>query len=326
MEVHKPVLVNELISNIPIDRIRVMVDATVGLGGHAINFLKGTNLRLIGLDIDEESLKIAERNLIDFQGRVELIEANYKDIKDVARMLHLSDIDFICADLGLSSYQLSCERRGFSFMIESPLDMRYSKKTKITAEELVNTLDKYELEWIFLNYGEEARARQIAEEIIRERKKQRIKTTMQLVDIVHRVKGKRERNLDSATLVFQALRIAVNDELNNLKIFLKSAFDVLSLNGYLAVISYHSLEDRIVKNAFKLYSARCRCNEGKCKCEGEPLAEMITRKVIKPTKEEVRDNRRARSAKLRIIKKIAELKYSEYIDNLGLDRHICYKK
>lgn len=322
MEVHKPVLVKEIIANVPLERVRVAIDATVGTGGHSLYFLEGTNIKLLGMDIDEESLEVAGRRLEIFKDRVKLIEANYIDINKVVERLGIKGVDFICADLGLSSFQLSCERRGFSFMIDAPLDMRFSKKIQKSAEDLVNSLSRYELESVFRNYGQEPMAKRIAAEIVRAREKGRIKTTQQLVEIVRAVKSRGGRKHDVATLVFQALRIAVNRELDNLQIFLGEAFKVLSGGGYLAVISYHSLEDRIVKNMFRLWSGVCRCGLGECKCEGEALVRLVTKKAIKPSRQEVIRNRRSRSARLRIIQKIAELRYPEYLEKIKPDRRL----
>lgn len=321
MEAHKPVLVKELIENIPLERMRIAIDATVGTGGHSLYLLENSNIKLVGIDIDEESLDVASRRLKRFKERVELIEANYIDIKKVVERLGIKGVDFVCADLGLSSFQLNCERRGFSFTVDAPLDMRFSKDIRQRAEDLVNGLSKDELESLFRNYGEEPMSKRIAAEIVKVREKRRIETAHQLAEVVRVVKSKGVRKHDSATLVFQALRIAVNKELDNLKIFLREAFKVLNVGGYLAVISYHSLEDRIVKKMFKVYSIVCRCGLEKCKCEGQPLVRLVTKKAIKPSRQEVINNRRSRSAKLRIIQKIAELRFPEYLEEIKSDRH-----
>ncbi len=321
MEIHRPVLVKEICENIALDKINLIIDATIGLGGHAKNFLKFTKARLIGLDLDNESLKIAEENLKEFKERVKLIEINYRYIKDVVKNLGLEGIDLICADLGISSYQLNYERRGFSFLEDAKLDMRFSDKNEVNAMELLNNSSIEELEWIFRVYGEEPMAKSIADEVVNQRRNRKIESTVELVNIVRKIKGKGSRRHNPATLVFQALRIAVNDELMNLRIFLQEGFKVLSIGGYMVIISYHSVEDRIVKNIFKLYSLSCRCRLTECRCEGKPLARLINKKVIRPSREEILRNRSSRSAKLRIIQKIDEIRFPEYLDNFDIGRH-----
>lgn len=306
---HKPVLVHEILSVLPLNKFRLIVDATVGLGGHTLHFLKNSHVQVIGVDKDAESLRIAEMNLIDYLDRTTLVEGNYKNIKETMKELMLDGADFIFADLGLSSYQLDNERRGFSFYKEGPLDMRFNTTSTLTAAELVNRMSKKELACIFKQYGEEPRAEKIASAIVQARKQGRITTTCQLEEIVRKAKRFESRKHNPVTLVFQALRIAVNDELNDLSAFMIDAFDVLNVNGYMAIISYHSLEDRIVKDAFKKFASKCRCQRLKCQCEGEELAHLVNKKPIVPMSQEISMNPRARSAKLRILHKVLPLRY-----------------
>lgn len=195
--------------------------------------------------------------------------------------------------------------------------MRFSTTTTLTAGELVNCLGKKELARLFTLYGEEPRAERIANAIVQARKMGKIATTLQLGEIVKKAKGFDRRKHNSATLVFQALRIAVNDELTNLCSFLINAFDALAENGYMAIISYHSLEDRVVKGAFRKFASRCRCNQIKCICEGEELARLVNKKPVVPSAEEIQVNPRARSAKLRIIRKVAPLRYYAFVDTMS---------
>ncbi|OGF62379.1 MAG: 16S rRNA (cytosine(1402)-N(4))-methyltransferase [Candidatus Fischerbacteria bacterium RBG_13_37_8] len=322
--IHEPVLVEELLQHMPISEMKLIIDATIGLGGHARHFLSKTDAHLVGIDLDRESLRIAEDNLIAYAGRITLVEDNFRNIKEIAERLELESIDFICADLGLSSFQLNCEKRGFSFTKDGPLDMRYSDRMKADAANLVNNLGYQELVALFRKYGEEPRAHRIAEEILRERRTGSITSTMQLAEIIRRAKAKRSRKHDPATLVFQALRIAVNEELENLTIFLRDAFDVLNRRGYLAIIAYHSLEDRIVKTAFRQLAARCRCELSRCSCEGKPVGRLVNKKVIKPSREEIIRNPQARSAKLRIIEKISHVQFPQFLAAQCPDRHILF--
>lgn len=285
------------------------VDATVGGGGHALEILKACKgCRLIGMDRDGDALKAAAQNLGDFMERVTLVRENFRNIKEVLMGLGVDGADGIMFDLGVSSYQFDAVERGFSFRFDSRLDMRMDGAQETTARDLVNTLDVNELTGILRDYGEEKNAKRIARAIDRARRSSPIETTGELVRIVLETTPKRfhARAIHPATKVFQALRIAVNDELGSLSEGLYAGVDALRGGGRMVVISFHSLEDRIVKKAFRELSAGCVCPARipKCVCGKKPAVELLTKKALTPSEEEVRINPRARSAKLRAAVKI----------------------
>ena len=280
------------------------VDATVGAGGHAEGILeRGPEARLLGLDRDLHALDLARRRLARFGGRVELLEANFADLEEV--LADRPNADGILADLGVSSMQLDEGRRGFSFRREGPLDMRMGRDGR-TAADIVATASAEELTRIFREWGEERMAAKIARGIVRERTRQPIQTTRQLARIVAVEKGGREK-IDPATRVFQALRIEVNQELTALARFLAAAVARLNGGGRLAVISYHSLEDRIVKDAFRRESGVCLCPPRlpQCVCGARAALRVLTRRPLRPSDAETRRNPRSRSAKLRVAEKVA---------------------
>lgn len=284
----------------------IYVDATLGGGGHALKILKSVpTARLIAIDQDAEAIERCRTVLAPFKDRVTFIRDNFSNILEITTRegLSVGGVDGILADIGLSTFQLESDARGFSFMKEARLDMRMDKTRETTAFDLVNTLSAKELERIFSQYGEERFSRRIARSIVARRADGEIETTLELRDIIHRsipAKFKRER-IDPATRVFQALRIAVNDELAALDEFLSGSVAALKPGGTLVVISFHSLEDRIVKRKFKEFSVDCICPPRipQCVCDHEKTLEILTRRVVKPSEAEVASNPRARSAKLR---------------------------
>jgi 16S rRNA (cytosine1402-N4)-methyltransferase len=254
----------------------------------------GPGASIIGLDIDKKSVHRAQSRLKDLACRVILIHSNFSKIADCLHNEGIDSADFILADLGVCSAQLSDAEMGLSFQSNMPLDMRFDKRLKTTAADIVNKADEKSLADLIYRFGEDRASRRIARFIVRSRRREQITTTSQLAQIVCRAlaqpRRKRRPRIHPATRTFQALRIAVNKELENLEMLLISAPQILKKNGYIAVISYHSLEDRIVKNNFK-------------QNENESVYRVITKKPIVPTPEEIAENRRARSAKLRIAQK-----------------------
>ena len=287
---HIPVLAEETIKFLNISKESVVVDCTVGEGGHSERILRIVKQGgfLIGIDKDVEAIEKANERLSLISNNFVLVHDNFANIKTILKNLNIGKVDAVLADLGLSSLQLQFGERGFSFMKEGPLDMRMNRESGITAFEIVNQFPEEELSDIFYFYGEEKKARAIASAIARYRKKKKIDTTTELAEIVGKVYGFRRGRVNPATKVFQSLRIAVNGELDDLKNFLKNVPCVLQKSGRVAVISYHSLEDRIVKNAFK----------------SDERLRRINKKVIRPSIEEVKLNRRARSAKLRVAERV----------------------
>lgn len=273
----------------------VYLDCTVGAGGHSraiLDEMRG-KVRIIGIDRDEEALKIASQELKEYKEQTTLIKANFKDLPQVIKEENVGLVNGIIYDLGLSSMQLDSQTRGFSFRWTAPLDMRMDSSQALTAAHLVGELSQKELEDIFFELGEERWARRIAEFIVEERRQNPIKTTSNLLEVMRRAvpaKFRRGRRTHFATRVFQALRIKVNEELENLRVSLSYSFDLLQKEGRVCVISYHSLEDRIAKQKF---------NEAK-----EEKLNILTKKVIRPSKKEVRINPRARSARLRVAERI----------------------
>jgi 16S rRNA (cytosine1402-N4)-methyltransferase len=283
------------------------VDATVGAGGHAERLLEqGPGVRLLGIDRDPDALDLALQRLARFAGRFELVAGDFAELDAVLAERVDADADGILADLGVSSMQLERGERGFSFRRDGPLDMRMGTSGR-TAADIVATASVEELTRIFRDYGEERMAAKIARGIVAERTRSPIQTTRQLARIVAGQKGSREK-IDPATRVFQALRIEVNQELVALGRFLAAAVARLKPGGRLAVISYHSLEDRIVKDAFRRESGVCLCPPKlpACVCGARAALRVLTRRPIRPGEPEQRRNPRSRSARLRVAERIEE--------------------
>jgi 16S rRNA (cytosine1402-N4)-methyltransferase len=291
---HKPVMLDEVISFIKPGKGDIIVDATIGAGGHSCEILKmiEPDGLLIGIDKDAEILKIAGRYLSKISDSYKLYQADYVDLDYILNKLEISKVQGILLDLGVSSLQLDSMERGFSFIKEGPLDMRMDRSQGKTAEDLLKKLSQREMADIFWRYGEEGRSRRIAKAIIQERKSgAEIKTTTQLSKIVEKAlfttkKYQKKRKIHPATRVFQALRIAVNDELKSLEYFLNNVCEFLTSGSRIVVVSFHSLEDRLVKSAFR-------------KGQGASSLEILTKKPLSPLDSEIRENVRARSAKLR---------------------------
>ncbi|MGQ9693265.1 MAG: 16S rRNA (cytosine(1402)-N(4))-methyltransferase RsmH [Thermodesulfobacteriota bacterium] len=295
---HKPVLLAEAIKFLICDPEGMYVDGTVGSGGHALLILERTapEGRLIGLDWDTQAIRRARQNLAFFGKRVTLINKNFKEIGEVLKNLAINKVNGILLDLGISKEQIEDGERGFSFQREGPLDMRLSEEITITARDLINNLSAAELRDIFRTYGEEKWAGRIAKAIVRQRQSAPINSTRELVNIIKKAIPCYPSRLHPATRTFQALRIAVNKELENLEIFLNQAPELLLPQGRMVIISYHSLEDRLVKNSFR---ELVRGNK-----QESSAFHLLTPKPVTPTREEITTNPRARSAKLRAIEKI----------------------
>ena len=293
---HTPVLAGTLAEQITLPSDGVMVDATIGQGGHSLLLGKtlGPEAVVVGLDVDTNAVRRAQINLKELACKVILLNSNFSQIGEQLAGQGIKKVDFILADLGISSVQLADAEFGLSFQTNMPLDMRIDKRLKRTAADIVNKSDEKSLADLIYGFGQDRASRRIARFIVRQREIEPIKTTGQLAQIVCKAFGKTKRGRRSrihpATRTFQALRIAVNDELENLKKLLASAPDLLKINGYIAVISFHSLEDRLVKSDFRQNGM-------------SGIYRIVTKKPIVPTQEEIKENRRARSAKLRIAQK-----------------------
>lgn len=281
------------------------VDATIGAGGHASGILAGSSPSglLLGMDRDEIALAIAREKLAGFEDRVFLRHSSYVNMETEVGNLGWTDVDGILMDLGLSSMQLDTPERGFSFRTDNPLDMRFDPTSGISASDLINTTREEEISRILWEYGEEPKSRQIAAAIIRNRP---VTTTGQLAGLVARVYGPRRGEHHPATRTFQAVRIAVNDELGGLQKILPVAIRLLKQGGRLAIITFHSLEDRMVKQFFQRESHDCLCppNQPVCTCGHKAVIRLVQRKPVCPTEEEIKRNPRSRSAKLRIAEKL----------------------
>ena len=293
---HVAVLAETLAEQINLLPDAVMVDATIGQGGHSFLFGKtlGPDAVIVGLDVDKKSIREARSRLKDLDCRVILLHSNFSRISEQIHGQGIEKADFILADLGMCSAQLADSGMGLSFLVDMPLDMRIDKRLKTTAADIVNKADQTSLADLIYRFGQDRASRRIARFIVRRRVREPITTTGQLAGIVSKAlarPGRKARSrIHPATRTFQALRIAVNNELENLEKLLGSAPALLKENGYIAVISFHSLEDRLVKNDFK-------------QNQKQDIYRIITKKPIVPSRQEIAENRRARSAKLRIAQK-----------------------
>jgi 16S rRNA (cytosine1402-N4)-methyltransferase len=309
MAYHTPVMVREVLEHLAPRESGTYFDCTVGGGGHAEAILKasGPEGRLVGLDWDAEAIEESQNRLGAFGARVALVRASFRELGKAARRVGNLRADGILIDCGVSSRQLEQFERGFSFLAEGPLDMRMDQSQGLTAADIVNRADAKELARMFMEYGEERRARAIATAIVKEREQHLMRTTTQLATLIERVSPRRGRATHPATRVFQALRIAVNGELENLRIGLAEAAELLNPGGRLVVISFHSLEDRIVKRFFRQMSKECICPPRlpACVCGHKRTFRVLTRKPVVPSETEIQQNPRARSAKLRAVEKIA---------------------
>ena len=306
---HVSVLLEECLEGLDIKPDGIYVDGTLGGAGHSSQIVQRlTTGRLIGIDRDPVALAAAGERLKPWQDRVTLVHSNFCQIAQVLKDLNISGVDGILLDLGVSSPQLDDGARGFSYMADAPLDMRMNSEDAMTAETVVNTWSQEELRRILYTYGEERYAPQIAAAICRRREAEPIKTTLELVDIIRSAMpaaALREKQ-HPAKRSFQAIRIAVNDELGSVEKVMEDAIPCLNPNGRLAVITFHSLEDRIVKNAMAAAAKGCTCppNFPECVCGKKPKAELVNRKPITASQEELEVNPRSRSAKLRVCRKL----------------------
>lgn len=289
---HKSVLLDEIVGFLSPKPDGIYVDATVGSGGHAEKILEESapSGRLIGIDIDPLMLDISRKRLSGFSERCSLVEGNYIELQEILKGLELDEVDGIIFDFGVSTEHFLDSHRGFSITNDGPLDMRLSPTIGITAYEIVNKWKLEHLIELLYKYGEERQAKRIVKYIIEERRRNKIKTTGELAGLIIKAVGGRRGKTHPATKTFQALRIAVNDELNNIKAVLPIAVSALKIGGRICVISFHSLEDRLVKNIFRDLSGS--------------KVKIITKKPIVPAREEIIANPRARSAKLRVVEKI----------------------
>ena len=301
---HRPVLVREMLDLLAVRRGGTYVDGTVGSGGHAAALLEqiGPAGTLIGIDRDSAAIGRATERLQDYPGRCRLVHGNYADMAAIAASMGVDQVDGILLDLGVSSEQLETPERGFSFMDDGPLDMRMDTSDGETAAELVNRLSQAELGELIRCLGEEPMARRIAAAVVRDRSLSPIAGTGRLAATVAGVAGRRRGRIHPATRTFQALRMAVNDEQKHLRAGLAAGLDLLNVGGRMAVISFHSIEDREVKTFFRRHAGRWESlQSGGRKWIGEkPRVTLVTRKPAGPSEQEIADNPRCRSAKLRV--------------------------
>jgi 16S rRNA (cytosine1402-N4)-methyltransferase len=307
---HTPVLLQEILANLPSIKIKTLIDCTLGLGGHLKTLIQNlcSDVQVLAFDQDQNNLSVAKERLIDYSSSIHFINDNFQNLVKYARKYNFDKVDLILLDLGLSSPQVDQASRGFSFSQDGPLDMRFNKNQNLTAADILNQYSEKQLAAILWRYGEIKKANKLAQTIYRVRNIKPVTTTLDLAAILKDFFP--ENQLKKALpCVFQAFRIAVNDELRVLKEVLPSAIDLLKPGGRIMVISYHSLEDRIVKETFKYFSADCHCDKNNpvCICHFQPSIKIITKKPITPAPEEIIKNPRGRSAKLRIAEKL-ELK------------------
>lgn len=306
---HVTVLMKETVEGLNIKPKGIYVDGTLGGGGHSFQVLQRLEEggKLIGIDQDQDALAAAGKRLGIFEGRFLPVHANFSEIKSVLENLGIEKIDGMMMDLGVSSYQLDEAERGFSYMQDGKLDMRMNQTSDFTAYDVVNGYEERELFKIIKDYGEENWASRIAKFIVEARKEKPIETTYELVDIIKAaIPAKaRQDGPHPAKRTFQAIRIEVNDELKIIEKTINDAIDAMNPGGRLCIITFHSLEDRIVKNAYRDLAQGCTCPPELpvCVCNGKPKVKVITRKPMIPTEEEIENNPRARSAKLRICEK-----------------------
>lgn len=307
MKIHKSVLLEESIEALNLKKGDVVVDATLGSSGHSREILKkiGDEGKLIGIDFDKKNITESD---IKSDKRVLLINENFSNIEEIMAQAGIEKVDSILADLGYSSDQLEDPEYGMSFLKEGRLNMRLDGRDDLTAFQVVNEYDQEKLEKIIRDFGEEKFARRIASGIVEKRKEKNIETTKELAEIIKSCIPARQANqkIHPATRTFQAIRIEVNAELENLESFLKGSIKSLKRGGRLAVISFHSLEDRIIKNIFRENARGCICPSDfpQCVCGKEPQLKVITKKPIVAQVDEVMENPRSRSAKLRVAEKI----------------------
>lgn len=304
-EPHRPVLYQEIINALSPASPDRLVDATLGAGGHAAGLLAASapDGQLLGMDVDPQALALARNRLDMYAARAHLVQASYTTLSAQVRSLGWENVQGIVADLGVSSMQVDTADRGFSFSKDGRLDMRFDQRQAVTAGDLVNSLPENDLADLIWRYGEEKLARRIARHIILARP---LEGTLELAAVISRAAGGKHQRIHPATRTFQALRIAVNQELQAIEVFLPQAIDILAPGGRLAVISFHSLEDRLIKQFFRREARDCLCppEAPVCTCGHKARIKEITRKPIEASAEEISANPRSRSAKLRVAQKI----------------------
>ena len=306
---HVSVLLEECIENLQIKQDGIYVDGTMGGGGHSLAICKRlTTGRLIAIDQDLYAHQAAKKRLKDHLQKVTFVHDNFGKIKEILQSLNITAVGGILLDIGVSSHQLDESKRGFSYQQDAPLDMRMDSTSKFCAYDVVNTYSEERLNKIIFEYGEERWAKRIAKFIVEQRKQKPIETTAELVDCIKKAvpKGARKDGPHPAKRTFQAIRIEVNQELEMLEKVIFEAVELLKPKGRLCIITFHSLEDRIVKNAFRLQENPCTCPKEfpVCVCGKKPKAKVITRKPIVPSQQEQQQNHRCRSAKLRVLEGI----------------------
>jgi len=304
--IHKTVLLNEAVEGLFCSAGKLYVDATAGGGGHSYEIAKriGEQSSLLAFDVDEDAIKAASEKLKDFTN-TKIINASYTQIPEILKQEGIEKITGgILFDLGASFHQLTSAERGFSFTKDAFLDMRFNKEQDLTAFKVINKFSETELANIFYKYGEEKFSRRIAKKIVEKRKEKPVKTTTELADIIKSIVPFQKKGINPATRVFQALRIFVNKELENIETTLQQIIPLLDKGARIVVISFHSLEDRLVKNIFREYSLDCKCPKEQliCSCRSG-LLKIITKKPVVASSEELKDNPSARSAKMRIAEK-----------------------
>lgn len=308
---HISVLLNECIDNLNIRPDGIYVDGTMGGGGHSLEIAKRlTTGRLICIDQDPNAHEAARKRLAEYKDRITFVRDNFGNIADILDSLGIEKIDGMLLDIGVSSHQLDEAERGFSYQQDAPLDMRMNPDRPFSAYDVVNGYDEDELDRVIFTYGEERWARRIAQFIVKERENKPIETTGELVDIIKKAvpKGARKDGPHPAKRTFQAIRIEVNGELEVLQRAIDDVAARLAVGGRLCIITFHSLEDRIVKEAFRKQENPCICPPQfpVCVCGKKPLGRVITRKPILPSKEELEENPRSRSAKLRVLEGVSQ--------------------
>lgn len=310
---HYSVMLNETVDGLKVRPDGVYVDGTLGGGGHAdrVLLMLGASGRYIGIDQDSDAIVAASKRLEAYSDRLTIVRSNYEDMKNVVNRLGIERVDGIVLDLGVSSYQLDTADRGFSYKLEAPLDMRMDSRNTTTAYDIVNGYSEMELYRIIRDYGEDSFAKNIAKHIVRARAEKNIETTTELAEIIKNAIPAKVRagKGHPAKQTFQAIRIELNRELDVLKNTLDQMVDLLAPGGRLCIITFHSLEDRIVKNAFRKFENPCICPPGfpVCTCGAVSKGKIITRKPIVPSEKELEENNRSKSAKLRIFEKTSSM-------------------
>lgn len=305
---HFPVMLNECIQGLNIKPDGIYVDCTLGGAGHSLEIVKRlTTGKLIAIDKDDDALNFSKQKLKDFSDKVIFVKEDFKNLKNILNSLGIKKVDGFLADLGVSSYQIDTAERGFSYNKDGKLDMRMDKTQAFSAYDIVNTYSESQLADIIYKYGEEQFAKRIAKEIVETRKTQNIETTMQLTQIIEKAIPKKFHTKGSVSKkTFQALRIEVNGELEGLENAILDMINFLNVGGRIAIITFHSLEDRIVKNIFKLESTDCICDKDipVCVCSHKASIKLVNKKPIEASQSELKNNKRSTSAKLRIAEKV----------------------